>query len=91
MPYITCDIRRGRSGSQIAGLMRAITGAVCQITGDPPEAVLVLVREHAGDHFMEDGELLQDYIGGADGEDVVAKAALARRTRAPKPPISVGK
>jgi 4-oxalocrotonate tautomerase family enzyme len=76
MPFIQCDIRRDRSAAQREELCRRITETVSRITGAPTSSILVLIREHAGDHFMEGGELLPDYVAGPNGEDVAAAAAL---------------
>lgn len=79
MPFIQCDIRRGRTDAQREELCRRLTEAVSRVTGAPATSILVLVREHAGDHFMEGGEMLPDYVAGPNGEDVAAAAALKRR------------
>jgi 4-oxalocrotonate tautomerase family enzyme len=79
MPFIQCDIRRGRTDAQREELCRRLTEAVNRVTGAPTTSILVLVREHAGDHFMEGGEMLPDYVAGPNGEDVAAAAALKRR------------
>jgi 4-oxalocrotonate tautomerase family enzyme len=78
VPFIQCDIRRGRSDAQRKQLCERITRTVSRITGAPTGSILVLIREHAGDHFMEGAELLPDYVAGPNGEDVAAEAALKR-------------
>ncbi len=81
MPFIQCDIRRGRSDAQRKLLCERITSTVSRITGAPTSSILVLIREHAGDHFMEGGELLPDYVAGPNGEDIAGEAALRRRSK----------
>ncbi|MFM0631554.1 tautomerase family protein [Paraburkholderia xenovorans] len=76
MPFIQCDIRRGRTTAQRKDLCERITNAVNRITGAPTSSILVLIREHAGDYFMEGGELLPDYVAGPNGEDLAGLAAL---------------
>ncbi len=72
MPFIRCDIRRGRSEAQRRALCQAITAVVHRVTGAPASSILVLVTEHAGDHFMEGGEQLPDYLAGPNGEDLAS-------------------
>jgi 4-oxalocrotonate tautomerase family enzyme len=81
MPVITCDIRRGRSAEQRERLCSELSKVVSQVTGAPLETILVLVREHRGDYFMEGGELLPDYVAGPNGEDLAGEAALRRRQK----------
>lgn len=76
MPFIQCDIRRGRTDAQRRDLCDRITSAVHRVTGAPVSSILVLVREHAGHNFMEGGELLPDYVAGPNGEDLAGEAAL---------------
>ncbi|WP_207005774.1 tautomerase family protein [Trinickia mobilis] len=78
MPYIRCDIRRGRSDEQREQLCTRITEAVSRITGAPVGSILVLVNEHAGGNFMEGGAILPDYVAGPNGEDLAGEAALKR-------------
>lgn len=79
MPFIACDIRRGRSDAQREALCSRLTEAVSRITGAPVRSVLVVVREHAADHFMEGGEITPEYVAGPDGQDLAGLAAVARR------------
>lgn len=79
MPFIQCDIRRGRTEAQRMDLCTRITDIVNRITGAPTESILMLIREHAGENFMEGGEILPDYVAGPNGEDIAAAAALQRR------------
>ena len=80
MPFIQCDIRRGRSEAQKRQLFDKINAAVNRVTGAPTSSILILIREHAGNHFMEGGELLPDYIAGPNGEDIAGQAALRQRS-----------
>jgi 4-oxalocrotonate tautomerase family enzyme len=79
MPFVQCDIRRGRTQAQRDELCRRLTDAVHRVTDAPKASILVLVREHAGDHFMEGGEILPDYVAGPNGEDIAAAEAMKRR------------
>jgi 4-oxalocrotonate tautomerase family enzyme len=81
MPFVQCDIRRGRTDAQRKQLCERITNTVSRITGAPTRSILVLVREHAGDHFMEGGELLPEYVAGPNGEDVAGEAAIRGRPK----------
>lgn len=56
MPFIQCDIRRGRTEEQRNNLCARVTEVVHRITGAPTSSILVLIREHAGDHWMEGGK-----------------------------------
>jgi len=80
MPFIQCDIRRGRSEAQKRRLFDKINAAVNRVTGAPTSSILILIREHAGNHFMEGGELLPDYVAGPNGEDIAGQAALRQRS-----------
>ena len=80
MPFVQCDIRRGRSDEQRRELCERISRSVSRITGAPEASILVLIREHAGDHFMEGGVLLPDYVAGPNGEDLAGEAALKARS-----------
>ena len=79
MPFIQCDIRRGRTAEQRENLCKRISESVSRVTGAPAASILVLIREHAGDYFMEGGELLPDYLPGPNGEDLAGLAALERQ------------
>jgi 4-oxalocrotonate tautomerase family enzyme len=79
MPFIQCDIRRGRTEEQRNNLCARVTEIVNRITGAPTSSILVLIREHAGDHWMEGGEILPDYVAGPNGEDLAGEAALKRQ------------
>jgi 4-oxalocrotonate tautomerase family enzyme len=79
MPFVRCDIRRGRTEAQRKDLCERITTAVNRVTGAPISSILVLITEHAGDHWMEGGEILPDYVAGPNGEDLAGLAALARQ------------
>jgi len=76
MPFIQCDIRRGRSEAQKRQLFDKINAVVSRVTGAPTSSILILIREHAGNQFMEGGELLPDYVAGPNGEDLAGEAAL---------------
>jgi 4-oxalocrotonate tautomerase family enzyme len=78
MPFIQCDIRRGRSEAQKQQLFDKINAVVSRLTGAPTSAILILIREHAGSQFMKGGELLPDYVAGPNGEDLAGEAALKR-------------
>ena len=80
MPFIQCDIRRGRSEAQKRRLFDKINAAVNRVTGAPTSSILILIREHTGNHFMEGGELLPDYVAGPNGEDIAGQAALRQRS-----------
>lgn len=80
MPFIQCDIRSGRTAEQRKNLCAHITEIVNRITGAPQSSILVLVREHAGDHWMEGGEILPDYVAGPNGEDLAGEAALSKQS-----------
>lgn len=79
MPVIQCDIRRGRTPQQREALCSRLSEVVSNVTGAPVETILVLIREHAGDHFMEGGEMLPDYLPGPNGEDLAGEEALRRQ------------
>ena len=84
MPVIQCDIRRGRSAEQRERLCAGLSRVVSDLTGAPLETILVLVREHRGDHFKEGGEILPDYEAGPNGEDLAGEAALRRQRPSPR-------
>jgi len=55
MPYIQCDIRKGRSAQQKAALRDAVTRAVQETIGSPLEYIFVVIREAEGKHYIEGG------------------------------------
>ena len=79
MPYIQCEIRRGRTPEQLSAFMHALAAAVEETTGIPSGYVVVQVRESPGFNFLEFGEHNVDYGPGNGGPaDLAAEAQLRR-------------
>lgn len=70
MPFITCDIRIGRTPAQKSRLAKDLTQAVHEITGAPLSAVFIVIRELPGFNFVEGGVHVPDYVPGPDGKDI---------------------
>lgn len=78
MPFVQCDIRKGRSKEQLSEFMHAIAKAVEDTTSIPADSVVVLIRETPGFNFLEFGEHCVDYEPDASGRDVAGEAQLRR-------------
>ncbi len=79
MPYIHCEIRRGREPEQLSAFMRALADAVEETTGIPSKYVVVQISESPGFNFLEFGEHNVDYGPGGEGAaDLAAEAQLRR-------------
>ncbi len=79
MPYIHCEIRRGRGPEQLSAFMRALADAVEETTGIPSKYVVVQISESPGFNFLEFGEHDVDYGPDEEGAaDLAAEAQLRR-------------
>ncbi|MFD0441154.1 tautomerase family protein [Streptomyces chartreusis] len=79
MAIIQCDIRRGRSDDQKRKLAAGLTAAVSEVTGEPVEAMFLVIREMPGFNFVDAGEHVAEYVAGPDGSDVAGSAQLRAR------------
>lgn len=55
MPVVTVDLIEGYDAETKARLGRALTDAVLGVVAAPPEAVIVLMNDHAPDSYMRGG------------------------------------
>jgi len=76
---IQCDIRLGRSDDQKRQLAAELTRAVSEVTGEPVEAMFLVIREMPGFNFVDAGEHVADYVAGPDGVDLAGSAQLRSR------------
>lgn len=60
MPVVTISMYEGRSVEQKRELVKGVTEVVCRVTGNPPEAVHVIIDEVKRENWA---------IGGLLGSD----------------------
>jgi 4-oxalocrotonate tautomerase family enzyme len=76
---IQCDIRVGRSDDQKRQLAAELTRVVSVVTGEPTEAMFLVIREMPGFNFVDAGEHVADYVAGPGGVDLAGSAQLQAR------------
>jgi 4-oxalocrotonate tautomerase family enzyme len=76
---IQCDIRRGRSDDQKRELAAELTRVVSEVTGEPVEAMFLVMREMPGFNFVDAGEHVADYVAGPGGVDLAGSDQLRAR------------
>jgi 4-oxalocrotonate tautomerase family enzyme len=76
---IQCDIRVGRSDDQKRQLAAELTRVVAVVTGEPIEAMFLVIREMPGFNFVDAGEHVADYVAGPGGVDLAGSAQLQAR------------
>lgn len=79
MAIIQCDIRVGRSDDQKRQLAAELTRVVSVVTGEPTEAMFLVIREMPGFNFVDAGEHVADYVAGPGGVDLAGSAQLQAR------------
>jgi 4-oxalocrotonate tautomerase len=60
MPYVTIDLREGRTIEQKRALVQAVTEAVVRAVNAKPEAVHVIIHDGPSSNFASGGVLLAD-------------------------------
>ena len=60
MPFISVKMLEGRSAEQKRELAQAITTAMVDICGAKPEGTMVVIEEHAREHWAVGGTLVAD-------------------------------
>ncbi|MGG7646109.1 tautomerase family protein [Rhodovulum sp. YNF3179] len=91
MPVVTIDLIAGYDADTRGRLGRAVTDAVASVVAAPPEAITVMLTEHAGENYMRGGahrrpgpprpdpaELVRGFLGAMEARDLdTARAMLA--------------
>jgi 4-oxalocrotonate tautomerase len=60
MPFVSVKMLDGRTTEQKRALAKAITDAMVEICGAKPEGTMVVIEEHARDHWAVGGTLVAD-------------------------------
>jgi 4-oxalocrotonate tautomerase len=60
MPYVTIDLREGRTIEQKRALAKAVTEAVARTLNAKPEAVHIIIHDAPASNFASAGTLLAD-------------------------------
>lgn len=79
MAIIQCDIRLGRSDEQKRRLAAGLTRVVSEISGEPAEQMVLVIREMPGFNFVDAGEHVADYVPGPNGVDLAGSEQLRKR------------
>ncbi|MGR3497066.1 tautomerase family protein [Citreimonas sp.] len=89
MPVVTVDLIEGYDADTKARLGDALTNAVLGVVAAPPEAVIVLMNDHAPDSYMRGGQarrpgdpradpkaLVRDFLSAMEARDLDAARAM---------------
>jgi phenylpyruvate tautomerase PptA (4-oxalocrotonate tautomerase family) len=89
MPVVTVDLIEGYDAETKARLGGALTNAVLGVVAAPPEAVIVLMNDHAPDSYMRGGEarspgaprpdpkaLVRGFLSAMEARDLDAARAM---------------
>jgi len=60
MPIVTIDLWEGRTVEQKREIVRAVTSAVANAAGCPPDAVWVVIRDVSKDNWGMGGKLASE-------------------------------
>jgi 4-oxalocrotonate tautomerase family enzyme len=79
MAIIQCDIRRGRTDEQKRALAAGLTRVVSEVSGEPVDAMFLVIREMPGPNFVDAGEHVAEYEAGPGGIDAAGARQLQAR------------
>lgn len=60
MPYVTINLREGRTIEQKRALVQAVTEAVVRTINAKPESVHIIIHDEPASNFAREGILLAD-------------------------------